>query len=88
MPAGITRKSTLTSVRSIDAILDCHSGRSEESLIMSGAIAVDKSEMLEGPVSCSAFRCSGSLNMTALVTRVGDKNQSADRHAFTALARS
>jgi hypothetical protein len=73
MPAGTTRKFTPTLLRSIDAIFECHSDPAvagEESLIISGLIAADKSEMFESLASCFAFRCSASLNMTALSKRL------------------
>jgi len=45
MPAGITRRFTLTSPRSIRSHFGCRSERSEESQIIFGLIEIDKSEM-------------------------------------------
>ena len=44
----------------------CHSERSEESLINSGTPAQEQPVMFESLALCCAFRCSASLNMTAL----------------------
>ena len=44
--------------------------RSEESLIIDQSDPVSKSEMFESLALCFAFRCSASLNMTALFMRI------------------
>jgi hypothetical protein len=62
MPAAASGQ--YTAALSTSYVSWCHSKRSEESLMIFRRYAKTRPEMFEAGVSCFAFRCSDSLNMT------------------------
>ena len=64
MPAAASGQ--YTAALSTSYVSWCHSKRSEESLMIFRRYAKTRPEMFEAGVSCFAFRCSASFNMTVM----------------------